>query len=447
MKILLISPCKNVGFKTPKREMMPQLALHILDGLTPEEHEVHIIEEETEDVDLNEECDLVGLSCMTANAPRAYYFAAEFRKRGKTVVLGGVHPTILPKEAAPQADSVVIGEVENIWEALLEDFQVGKLKKFYQKEPPNLERYIPTKNKKKNRGGPFNVLPIMTTRGCPFNCEFCSVTNIYGRKIRHVPIENVVRQIEESGGKKYMFLDDNIIGHPQYAQALFKAIKPLNIKWVGQATVSFANKTELMQLAAKSGCIALFFGVESVSKTQLKRLKKSASEVMKIEEAVKRVMDFGIHFHASLIFGFDDDTQAVFPETLEFLNTTKVATASFNILTPYPGTRVYEQFKKEGRLLTEDWKYYDHATCVFRPKHMSAYELQRGRIWVKKEFSKMTNIMKRLPGNLAHPLLYLAMNLSINGKVKKDYKKLEWQTQQIYIPANSMAPEGTVLKY
>ena len=196
MKILLISPCKNVRFKTPKLEMMPQLALHILEGLTPEEHEVHIIEEETDEVDLDEECDLVGLSCMTANAPRAYYFAAEFRKRGKPVVLGGVHPTILPEEAAPHADSVVIGEVENIWEELLEDFQAGKLKKFYQKAPPSLERYIPMKNIKEKRG-PFNVLPIMTTRGCPYNCEFCSVTNIYGRKIRHVPIENVVRQIEE----------------------------------------------------------------------------------------------------------------------------------------------------------------------------------------------------------------------------------------------------------
>jgi len=447
MKILLISPCKNVRFKTPKREMMPQLGLHILDGLTPEEHEVHIIEEESDDVDLNEDCDLVGLSCMTANAPRAYYFASEFRKRGKAVVLGGVHPTIMPQEAAPYADSVVIGEVEDIWETLLEDFQAGRLKKLYQKEPPSLKRYIPVKNKKGRRGGPFNVLPIMTTRGCPFNCEFCSVTNIYGRNIRHVPIENVVRQIEESGGQKFMFLDDNIIGHPKYAQALFEAIKPLNIKWVGQATVSFANQTALLKLAAESGCGALFFGVESVSETQLKRMKKSASEVMKIEEAVRRVMDLGIHFHASLIFGFDDDTQAVFPETLEFLNKTKVATATFNVLTPYPGTRVYEQFKKEGRLLTEDWKFYDHATCVFRPKNMSAYELQRGKIWVKKEFSKMTNIMKRLPHNVAHPLLFLAMNWSINRKVKKDYQKLEWQTQQIYIPANSMAPEGTVLKY
>ena len=159
-------------------------------------------------------------------------------------------------------------------------------------------------------------------------------------------------------------------------------------------------------------------------------------------------MNLRIYPDTSVLGGyFDDDTQAVFPETLEFLNATKVATASFNILTPYPGTRVYEQFKEEGRLLTEDWKYYDHATCVFRPKHLSAYELQKGKIWVKKEFSKMTNIMKRLPDNLSHPLLFLAMNWSINRKIKKDYKKLEWQTQQIYIPANSMAPEGTALKY
>ncbi|UCF89782.1 MAG: cobalamin-dependent protein, partial [Desulfobacterales bacterium] len=209
MKIILISPCKDVRFKTPKGERMPQLALHILQGLTPAEHEVHIVEEETDEVDLNAECDLVGLSCMTANAPRAYHFAAEFSKRDKTVVLGGVHPTILPEEAAQYADAVVIGEAENIWENLLEDFRVGRLQKFYRNAPPNLERYIPTKIKNKKRGL-FSIFPIMTTRGCPYNCEFCSVTNIYGRKIRHAPIANVVRQIEESGWKKYIFLDDNI---------------------------------------------------------------------------------------------------------------------------------------------------------------------------------------------------------------------------------------------
>lgn len=446
MKMLLISPCNDLRFKTPKAELMPQLSLHILEGLTPQEHEVHIIEEETDDVDLDEECDLVGLSCMTANAPRAYYFAAEFRKRGKTVVLGGVHPTILPEEAAQHADSVVIGEAENIWEDLLEDFQAGRLKRFYRKEPPSLERYIPMKIKKGKRWV-FNILPIMTTRGCPYNCEFCSVTNIYGKKIKHVPIGNVVRHIEESGVKKYMFLDDNIIGHPKYAKELFKAIKPLNIKWVGQASISFVRDSELMKLAAESGCSGLFFGLESVFETQLKRMKKSITEVRKIEEAIKRVKDFGIYFHASLIFGFDADTETVFPETLEFLNRTKMGTASLNILTPYPGTMVYERFKKEGRLLTEDWKYYDHSTCVFRPKNMSAYELQRGMIWVKKEFSKMSNIIKRFPGNLSHPLLYLILNFSMNRKIKTDYKRLEWQKEQLYIPTNAMVQERTVVKY
>jgi radical SAM superfamily enzyme YgiQ (UPF0313 family) len=446
LKILLISPCKDVRFKTPNAELMPQVALHILEGLTPEEHEVHIIKEEANAVDLNEECDLVGLSCMTANAPRAYYFAKEFKKRGKTVVLGGVHPTILPQEAAQYADSVVVGEAEDIWEELLQDFEIGRLKKCYRKAPPTLEKYIPVQYKK-DRRALFTVYPIMTTRGCPYNCEFCSVTNLYGKKIRHVPIPNIVRQIEESGQKNYGFLDDNIIGHPHYAKRLFKAITPLKIKWVGQASVSFVKDTELMRLAAESGCGALFFGVESVSETQLKRMKKSENEVKKIEEAIRRVQDFGIYFHASLIFGFDDDTEAVFPETLEFLNRTKVGTASFNILTPYPGTRVYERFNETGRLLTADWRFYDHATCVFRPKQMSAYELQRGKIWVKKEFSKVSSIMKRLSANLSHPLFYLALNASINRKVKKDYKKLERQIRDIYLPSDSMPPPGRTLLY
>ena len=426
--------------------MMPQLSLHILKGLTPEEYEVKIIEEEIRDVNFDEECDLVGLSCMTSNAPRAYYIASEFKKRGKAVVIGGVHPTIIPHEAALHADAVAIGEAENLWEDILIDFKAGRLKKYYQKGPPDLKKYIPMKNRSGKRRL-FNILPIMTTRGCPYTCEFCCVSDIYEKQIRHVPIENIVRSIEESEGRNFMFLDDNIIGNPGYAKELFTAIKPLNIKWVGQASISFVNDAGIMKLASESGCRGLFFGVESVSETQLKRMKKSLKEIKNIEDAVKKVKDLGIIFHASLIFGFDDDTESIFPETLKFLNKTKMSSASFNILTPYPGTKIYEQFKREGRLLTENWQYYDHSTCVFRPKHMTPYELQRGKIWVKKEFSKMHNIMRRLPGNISHPIVYLALNYSINRIIKTDIKELEWQVEEIYGPADGMPSKEKKLKY
>jgi len=424
MKILLISPSADPETKTPEGLMIPQLALHMLEGLTPPEHEVKIIEEETTPVNLDEECDLVGISCMTSNAPRAYHLSAEFRKRGKKVVLGGVHPTLLSEEASEHCDAVVVGECETVWGLLLKDIQEGRLQKIYHEASPSLEQFVPMKYELSANKRLFNVIPLLTTRGCPYNCEFCCVSGLYGKKIRHVPISNIVRSLEEYDNKTYIFLDDNIIGDPAYAKELFKAIKPFKIKWVGQSSISFVHDTEIMELAVESGCVALFFGVESVSEAQLKRMPKSIKQVGKIEEAVRKVKRMGIHFHASVVFGFDGDTKAIFSETLDFLNRNKIGTASLNILTPYPGTRVYDQFKSEGRLLTADWKYYDHSTVVFQPQNMTPFELQAGEIWVKKEYSKASSIIKRFPGNLSHPLLYLAMNLGIRKNVKIDTRRL-----------------------
>lgn len=366
MKILLISPCVDAETKTPDGLMIPQLALHILEGLTPSRHEVKIIEEEIEKINLDEDCEIVGISCMTANAPRAYELAGEFRKRGKKVVLGGIHPTLLPDEAEPYADSVVVGEAEGVWEQVIEDCENGVLRKRYHQESPSLDRYIPMKFKASTRRRLFDVIPIMTTRGCPYHCEFCCVFNLFGDKIRHVPVCNIVRELEESRKKAYLFLDDNIIGNSVYAKELFAAIKPFGIKWVGQASISFVRDDELMKLAVESGCTALFFGVESVSESRLKKMRKSIKDIGKVKEAIKKVMDMGIYFHGSFVLGFDDDTKGIFDETLKFIRETKIGAASINILTPYPGTKVYEQLKREGRLITNDWKYYDHSTVVFR---------------------------------------------------------------------------------
>jgi radical SAM superfamily enzyme YgiQ (UPF0313 family) len=424
MKILLISPCIEPDTKTPKGTMMPQLSLHLLHGLTPTEYLVKIVEEELEDIHFDAEYDLVGITCMTGNAPRAYSIAQQFRKRGKKVVLGGVHPTILPDEALKYADSVVVGEAEGVWEQLLEDFKKGKLKRVYQVKNPSLKRYISTKTKNSGKKRSFKIIPIMTTRGCPYNCDFCCVHDLFGKTLRHIPIKNVVRDIEESNGKTYMFLDDNIIGNPKYAKELFAAIKPLNIKWAGQASISFSKDSELMKSAAQSGCGALFIGLETVSKNQQKKMRKLIKDTYELEEAIKKIKGFGIHFHASMVFGFDEDTKDTFYETLEFLNKNMIGTASFNILTPYPGTELYNRLKRENRLITEDWKYYDHTTVVFKPKNLTPIELQEGRLWLKKEFTKISSILKRLQGNLSHPLLHLSINKGFRKSIKGEIKKL-----------------------
>lgn len=416
MKILLISPTVDNSKRTNQGLMMPQLALYILQGLTPSEHEVKIVDEEEEVLNLDEECDLVGISCMTANAPRSYQIAEKFMSRGKTVVMGGVHPTILPEEALEHCDCVVIGEAEGVWETLLEDFTKNRLLSTYHEPHPDLSRYVPKDFSKVLKKGYFKLVPIMTTRGCPYNCDFCCVTNLFGKKIRHISIENVVRDIRESGAKNFMFLDDNIIGHPVYAKELFKAIIPLRIHWVGQASLSLVKDEEMMQLAADSGCRGLFIGLESVSVEQLKTMRKTIKDIDDLEKALKKIKNMGILIHASMIFGFDDDNEDVFDDTVDFLIKNKVSTVSFNVLTPYPGTKTYDDLKKAGRLLTDDWRYYDHNTVVYQPTKMSPIQLQEGKTRARKRFYDFGSVMKRLTGNLYNPVVYLATNY---GNIKQ----------------------------
>lgn len=424
MKILLISPAVCETRRTVKELMMPQLALYILEGLTPAEHEVKIVEEEVATINLEESCDLVGISCMTANAPRAYELANEFRNRGKTVVLGGVHPTILPEEALEHADSVVIGEAEGVWEDLLQDFAAGKLNKRYHNPLPDLTRYVEKDFKKIIKKRLFSIVPIMTTRGCPYNCDFCCVTDLFGKTIRHIPIENVVKDIVNSGSKNFMFLDDNIIGHPKFAKELFRALIPLKIRWVGQASISFLKETELLQLAADSGCKILFIGLESVNETQQKKLKKSMKDNEELRLTIKNIKKMGILIHASMIFGFDSDTKKVFRETVKFLIKAKISTVSFNILTPYPGTKTHEELKRAGRLLTDNWKYYDHNTVVFEPKNMTPLELQIGKILARTRFYRIFSFLSRLMGNMTSPVLFTATNYGHMKQAKIERRRL-----------------------
>jgi radical SAM superfamily enzyme YgiQ (UPF0313 family) len=426
MKILLISPCADPLVRTTRIFLVPQLSLHILAGLTPPDHEVKIVEEEIEEIDLEDDVDLVGISCFTSNAPRAYALAQEFRKRGKKVVLGGIHPSVLPEEALRYADTVVVGEAEGVWEQLLSDFEKGNLHRKYHRPEPSLDRYIPMRGKTSIKTSWFPITPVMTTRGCPYDCEFCSVGNLYGKKIRHVPVRHVVRYMEEIGGKVYTFLDDNIIGDPKYAKELFRAIKPLRIQWAGEVSISFARDEEMMKLAAGSGCVAMFFGLESVSADNLHRMKKSLKEMKEIEEAIRRVKSFGIHFHPSFVLGFDADTKDIFPETVDFLFRNNIGTFALNTLTPYPGTRIYEQYRRENRILTRDWKYYNSKNVVFRPQNMTPLDLHIGRLWSIRQFCKTGSIARRINSiprrNLMGLSTYFGFNLGCRKETSRDIK-------------------------
>ena len=387
---------------------MPQLTLGVISALTPPEIEVDVVEEEIDPIDFDKQYDLVGISCMTTSAPRAYQLSAAFRKNGAKVVLGGIHPTVMPEEAIAHCDCVVIGEAEGCWGELIRDFKQNRLKKFYRSFNCDLAKFpIPRLN---HNHTPFKVTPIFCSRGCPYNCEFCSVTDLYGKKIRHRRVRDIVKEIATRESKKFFFLDDNIMGDVRFATELFTALADLKIRWVGQASISLSKNRALLKLAQRSGCAGLFIGLESVSSENLKKLRKTPGNSADYAEAINIIRDAEILLHASLVFGFDDDDRSIFGKTLEFLEKNKVPTATFNILTPYPGTALFDRFKKEGRLLSQNWQDYNHRTVVFRPKNLTPEELAEGFNWLGRNFYTTTSIFSRFFFNLHHPLLYLSLN-------------------------------------
>jgi radical SAM superfamily enzyme YgiQ (UPF0313 family) len=438
MKILLVSPVRDQHQFATGGILIPQLALYILQGLTPRQHEVKIVEEEYMQCDLNEECDVIGISCMTSNAYRGYRIADAFREKGKIVVMGGVHPSILPDEALAHANAVVIGEAEGVWEKILEDIESNNLQRIYHEPNPNLGRYIPKDFSSLPKKRFYNLIPIQTTRGCPYNCDFCCVSNIFGKKIKEIPIKNIVKDIESSGSRNYIFLDDNIIGNQRYARELFKALIPLNIKWVGQSSISFARDMEMMELAKKSGCRGLFIGLESVLDLNIQKYKKLKS-LEDTKQSIKKILKMGIFIQASVIFGFDEDTHETFGQTVKFLIKNRLSIAAINVLTPYPGTRVFKKFKEGGRLLHEKWEYYDHNTVVFQPKNMMPLELQIGKIKAWTAFNSIPSIVRRFFGNLRMPGLYLATNLGYRKNMSTESKRLrQFESQMQPDSSNGM---------
>lgn len=439
MKILLVSPVRDPHKFTNKGILIPQLALFILKGLTPKKHDVKIVEEEYMELDYDEECDVVAISCLTSNAYRGYRIADAFREKGKIVVMGGIHPSLLPDEAIEHADAVVIGEAEGVWEKILDDIESDKLQERYHEPNPDLDRYIPKDFSTLSKKRIYNLVPLQTSRGCPYDCDFCCVTDIFGKKIKLIPIKHVVRDIKESGGRNFIFLDDNIIGHKKYARELFTALIPLKIRWVGQSSISFANDIEIMKLAKQSGCKGLFIGLESVVESNNHQYTKLKS-LEDTKRSIKKILRMGIIIQASVIFGFDDDTHETFGQTIKFLRKNRISLASINALTPYPGTRVFEKFKEAGRLLHEKWEYYDHHTVVFQPKNMTPLELQIGKIKAKTDFSKIFSIAERIMGNLRMPVLYLAANMGYR-KIAIAENRIMWKSGSHQLPDSGNAAD------
>jgi radical SAM superfamily enzyme YgiQ (UPF0313 family) len=416
MNILLVAPSKGERAirKTRKMIRFPQVSLLYVAAVTPSPHEVVVVEEENEPVDFSTRWDLVGITCMTATAPRAYQIADDLRRRGTKVVLGGVHPSILPEEAKAHCDAVVVGEAEPVWAQLIADAEAGHLQPFYRSGNEwSLDDYPLPARRAGKVDSVLGVVPVVTSRGCPYACEFCCVRNMFGRVVRHVCVERVVEDIRRSGSSRVMFLDDNIVGDQVYAGRLFEALKELRLQWVGQASISFVRNEQLLAQAVESGCRGLFVGLETVSEKKMERMSKSMRTLEDTRVAIRRLQYAGVLLHASIVFGFDDDDVSIFDETLDFLQKVRIPSATFNVLTPYPGTVIYDQFKAENRLLTQDWSFYDHCTPVYIPRHMSVDQLYDGYQRVKKSFFSAASIAQRFPANRRTPVLFLLANVGL----------------------------------
>ena len=425
MKIKFICPAPAPYWSGPlratgKKTLVPPLSLLTVAGLTPEGIEIAFTDENVDEIDFDDENDMVAISAITITAPRAYQIADAFRERGVTVVLGGIHPSALPHEAIRHADAVVIGEAEGVWPRLIADYEAGKLQKFYRNDTlPSLEN-LPLPRRDLLKKGAY-ILPntVQTTRGCPFGCKFCSVTHFFGHTYRFRPIAEVMDELEKLEAKHVFFVDDNIAANPRRAKELFRALIPLGIKWGSQASLTIVGDVELLQLAAKSGCIYLIIGFESVSQASLLEVGKTINRVGRYKDAIKKLHDNGIIVYGTFVFGFDHDDETIFEKTLEFTMDAKIDAAGFMILTPYPSTPFYKEFKEEGRLMSESWSDYYVTNVVFQPKLMSADALLAGEIWALRNFYSWKSICKRLWGLTFHLPWRLGINLLQRKRVQE----------------------------
>ncbi len=398
MKILLISPAwRDKLLENVRVLALPPLNLAMLAACTPEEHEVVILDEAFDEVDFDTDADLVGITCMTPLAPRAYRIAARFRKRGVPVVIGGIHASMMPEEAARYADCVVVGEAEELWPVLLADFAAGRMKRLYRVErrPDITFLKKPRRDLFTNR---YFVQTVQTSRGCPNNCKFCSVTRFNGGRYRLRDIGNVIDEIRSIPDKRLFIIDDNIIGSGQNcidrAFALFERLAGCGKEWGGQTCLNIVEHDGLLAAARKSGARAFLIGFESISEASLGSFDKRINlrpTTRNFRDAIKKIHDHGIAIVGGFIFGTDDDTPDSFRRTLDFIVETGIDAVQLSIQTPLPGTALYRELAESGRLLLtdypDDWEAYNIFEPVFAPRNQSPAELYEKLMAAYREVS------------------------------------------------------------
>lgn len=422
MKILLAMPHPN-----PKRGLFdrfnyPSLTLKQLAAITPSEHDLVLVDERYEIIDFDIKYDVVGISSLTYNSIRGYEVAKEFRKRNIPVVMGGYHATLMPNEAKEHVDSVVIGEAEYTWPRVLEDLKTGQLKPFYRPEKVIPADKIPAANHEIGTYNPFNE-PIQATRGCPTGCEFCAMNVMEGKTFRGRPINHIIDEINSIKSKSLFFADASLTINPRYSKELFKAMK----KDTNKYSEAFANvnvltkDNDFLKLASDAGFYNWYVGIESISQENINQAGKGTNKVENYGKAIKKVRDHGMMVTGFFMFGFDHDTPETFQKTLEKIYEWDLDEVSFSIITPYPGTRLFTRFDKDGRIVCRDWSKYHEGKVNYKPIGLTEEQIVDGIKKMALDYYSIPNIVKRSFTNTNYSPYRIFVKIIRNAAVRKFY--------------------------
>jgi radical SAM superfamily enzyme YgiQ (UPF0313 family) len=405
MKIKLIAPHEQREDTMSSAFKFQRVNLPLLAALTPPGHTVTIVDEAYAPDDINQDVDLVGITVLTELALRAYRIADTYRRKAVKVVMGGMHPTVVPDEALAHADAVVVGEAEGVWAQLVSDAAAGQMQRQYRADKMTDLQGLPKPRRDLfpgTNGKDFFPIPIgvETSRGCPYDCEFCCIGRTLGHQYRSRPVKEVIAEIASIDCPHLFFVDDALGLNRNGAKKLFTDMVPLRRRWLAQGTVSLAEDLELIGLMRRAGCLGLLIGFESVQKGTQNEVKKIKNLRIDFYEAMHRFHGEGFGILGSFVFGFDYENKDVFEQTLEFIMRSRMDVVQLRILTPYPGTRLYERLLNEGRLFVRDWwlRGYPPDTLLFQPKGMTADELIKGFARLNRQVYSFGAMMKRFLG-------------------------------------------------
>lgn len=403
MKLTIIHPAigHRKGEKYLRSWQMEPLPAAIIAGLTPDDVEVSFYDDRNEQVPFDEPTDLVAISVETYTALRAYQIASDYRRRNVPVIMGGFHASLCPDEVAEYAESVLVGEAEEIWPQVIDDFRRGKLQKYYRCESrPVLQNLQYDRSIYANK----RYLPIGLVeagRGCHFKCEFCAIQSVFSATQIRRPIEDIIQEVTMLSKTKkfFFFIDDNITSNIEEGKELLKALVPLKIKWVAQSSINAAHDEEFLDLLVKSGCKGLLIGFESLNNDTLQKMSKGFNHMGGgFEVALKNLHRFGLRIYATFVFGYEHDKPESFAQTLQFAKDNNFYLTAFNHLTPFPGTPLYKRLQDENRLTFDKWWLdpgYSYNTVPFTPEGMSAQELQANCVKARAEFYSVSSMLKR----------------------------------------------------